>query len=254
MPALVVAVLTARDLVRRRIFAILVVFAGAMVLLSLPLSQLTIGQWRRLITDVGLGCSDLSLMLIAVVLGASLIAGDLDRRTLYPLLAKPISRGAFVVGKYVGLGFVLLAFAGIMGFGTEAMLWIAHQHGSQPVVQATIGIAVSALVVGATAILFSSFTSTTLAGIFSLAVALAGHLTDNLAYFGDRSHAPFVRTFMVGASKVLPNLERLNLKILAAHGTTLPWNDLALRSGYGLAYSAVLVILGSIAFAYRDLK
>ena len=93
MHAFVVATLTVRDLLRRRILALLVLFATALILMSYVLRDLTIGQWQRLITDLGLGAIDFSLTLLAIFVGASLVSGDLDRRTALPLLAKPLSRG-----------------------------------------------------------------------------------------------------------------------------------------------------------------
>src|SRR5277367_198634 len=98
-----IAKLTIRDLIRRRVLVLLALFAGGMVMLSYPLQMLSIGQWQRIVTDVGLAAADLSVSLLAILLGATLIAGDLDKRTLYPLLAKPVSRGTFVAGKYLGL-------------------------------------------------------------------------------------------------------------------------------------------------------
>jgi ABC-type transport system involved in multi-copper enzyme maturation permease subunit len=191
MHFLVVARLTVRDLVRRRVLVILALFAVALILLSFPLRTLTIGEWKRLISDVGLGGTDLSLTLIAILLGSTLIAGDLDRRTLYPLLAKPISRSSFVVGKFVGLATVVAGLAMGMCAMTLAMQFLARQDDfAVPILQATGGIIATALMMSGVAIFFSSFTSVTLSATFALALMLVGHLTENLAYFAGRSEGP----------------------------------------------------------------
>jgi Cu-processing system permease protein len=254
MPILQIAKLTIRDLVRRRVLVILGLFALAMILLSFPLRELTIGQWKRLITDVGLGAADLSIALIGILLGSTLVSGDLDRRTLYPLLAKPISRAAFVVGRFLGLAAILATLAFGMSLGTDAMLLLAGQPAPLVIFQATIGIATGALLVGAMSVMFSCFTSTTLAGTFGLSLALICHLNDSLAYFGSKSPSPVLRAISIGLAKGLPNLELLNLKTVAAHGATIPWGDLLSRTAYGLTYAALLIAIGAAVFSRRDLK
>jgi ABC-type transport system involved in multi-copper enzyme maturation permease subunit len=246
--------LTVLDLVRRRLLVVLGLFAVAMILLSFPLRVLTTGEWHRVISDVGLGAADLSVTLIAILLGATLVAGDLERRTLYPLLARPLTRSAFVVGKVLGLSLVLAFLAAVMGGGTALMLRLAKEPGMIPLVQATCTIAVGAILVGSLAVMFSSFTSSTLAGIFGLAVVLLGHLTENMAYFGARAQTELSRAILLGFSKALPDLERLNLKTMASHGNTVSWKALALLAAYGFAYSVVATSLGAAVFSRRDLK
>jgi len=254
MIPLEIAQLTIRDLLRRRVLVLLVLFAGGMVILSFPLRVLSIGQWQRIITDVGLGATDLSVSLLAVLLGSSLIAGDLDKRTLYPLLAKPVSRGSFVAGKYLGLIAIISLLSVGMGLGTLAVLAAAHETNLLPVLQAVAGIIMSGATMAGVALMFSCFTSTTLAGIFSLSIALVGHLTSDLAYFGIKTPALAPRLFMIAFAKILPNLEALNLKDFATNAQMVSAGDFGIRMGYGLAYATLCVALGAIIFARRDLK
>lgn len=249
-----IAGLTVRDLVRRRIFSILGLFAALMVLLSFPLRNLTIGQWSRLIRDVGLGATEATATLLAILLGATLIAGDLERRTLYPLLARPLSRASFVAGKFVGLAALLTVLIGCMTLGIVGMLALARQAiGAESLLQAAAAIALTSCVCGALATLFSCFTSTTLAATFGLALAFLGHLVDNLAYFAGRSPS-FSSKIVLASTRVLPNLERLNLKTLAAHSQSIPWGDFGLRALYGIGYATAAVALGAAIFSRRDLK
>ena len=255
MPILALIKLTAMDLVRRRIFVLLALFAFTMVLLSFFLRDLTIGQWTRLITDVGLGATDLALTLLAIFVGASLIAGDLDKRTLLPLLAKPLSRTSFIYGRFLGLFAILAALVTATSAGTAAMLWLSRQsdYGTF-LAQNGVTIFVSSFTLGSIAILMSCITSTTLASITALTCYLAGHLTSNLAYFAGKLPSGPVRWFLMGFSKLLPNLELLNLKDLASRGETISASDLLVRVGYGVAYSIITLSLGAIVFARRDLK
>lgn len=260
MPVLPVATLTIRDLVRRRVFVTLGLFSIWMILLSFPLRQLTIGQGTRLITDIGFGATDLCATLLAIFLGATLISGDLDRRTLYPLLAKPISRVSFVVGKFVGLAVVLLLLVATMSLGILAMLKLEtlsllreHPVQTVSVLQTASAVALHAWLCGGLALFFSCFTSTTLAATFSLALAFIGHTVDSLVYFATKSQS-VEGTVVQVVARFLPNLERLNLKTLAAHEQTIPWDDLGLRGLYALAYAALAIALGAAIFSRRDLK
>jgi ABC-type transport system involved in multi-copper enzyme maturation permease subunit len=254
MAVIEIAQLTVRDLLRRRVLVLLALFCGGMVAVSFPLRVLSIGQWQRIITDVGLGATDLSVSLLAMLLGSSLIAGDLEKRSLYPLLAKPVSRGSFVAGKYLGLMVIVGLMTAAMGVGTLGVLAAARESGFVPIVQGVLGIIFSGAVMGGIALMFSCFTSATLAGIFSLSIALAGHLSSDLAYFGSKTPILLPRLFMIGFAKILPHLEALNLKDYASAGTILPSSDVLLRIGYGTAYSILVVSLGAVIFSRRDLK
>jgi Cu-processing system permease protein len=255
MHAVVVAKLTIRDLLRRRLVVLLFLFALALILMAYVLRDLTIGQWQRLITDLGLGATDFSLTLVAIFIGASLVAGDLDRRTAFPLLAKPLSRSSYVFGRFIGLTAVLWGLTAVMVLTTGLMLALAQQRGTVGfLAQNALTIATGATVVGAVAILFSSITSTTLAAIAALTVALGGHLTSNMEYFGHKIEARFAKTVLLGFVKVVPNLEALNLKDLAAHGQVATGHELLTRLAYGAAYSGLCVALGSVVFLRRDLR
>ncbi len=249
-----VSALTIRDLFRRRIFVILWLFGGLMVLLSFPLRQLTIGQWSRLITDVGFGATDLCATFLAIFLGATLIAGDLERRTLYPLLAKPLGRPAFVVGKFLGLATVLAALISTMTVGVVAMLFLARQPlALTSILQTALAMIAHAWLCGGLALMFSSFTSVTLSAIFGFSLALLGHTLDNLVYFAEKSNSGAGK-LLLAATRLLPNLTLVDLKTLAAHQQAIGWGDLLGRGGYALAYTAALVALGAAIFSRRDLK
>ena len=255
MQALVIANLTVRDLIRRRVFVLLFLFAMALILMAFILRDLTIGQWQRLITDLGLGATDFSVTLMAIFIGASLVAGDLDRRTALPVLAKPLSRTSYVVGRFLGLAGLLFILTAVMVFTTGLMLLLAQQRGvSGFLFQNALTIGTGAVVLAALAILFSAVTSSTLAAIGALTLALAGHLTSNLEYFGHKIDAPVAKVLMLGLAKVVPNLEALNLKDFAAHGQSVGNPEVITRLGYGAGYAGLCVALASLFFLRRDLK
>jgi len=249
-----IAFATVQDLVRRRVFVVLALFVVAMLMLSFPLRQLTIGQWYRLIVDVGLGGTELGATLAGILLGATVVSGDIDRRTILPILAKPINRATFVGGRFAGLVVVILALTASMTLGTALSLALARQTAFLPLIQASALIACSAILVSAIAVAFSCVASPTLAGLIGITIALAGHLTDNLAYFGAKAHSATERWLLRGLSHGLPNLEMLNVKGAATRALVLPLGDIGVRVTYAAAYTIVVLALGIAAFGRRDLK
>src|SRR3954466_15966974 len=105
---------TVRELVRSKLLYNLAAFAALLIASSLAVAQLTVGQWDRVILDQGLAAVELGGTLIAVIVGGNLVAGEIARRPIYPTLAKPVSRAAFVAGRYCGLVAMLLANTALM--------------------------------------------------------------------------------------------------------------------------------------------
>ena len=108
---------TFRETVRERVLYNLVFFAILMTLSGLLLGQLSIRQDEKIIKDVGLGAMELFGTLIAIFVGVGLVSKEIERRSLYPLLAKPLSRGEFFLGKFLGLCFTLLVNVALMAVG-----------------------------------------------------------------------------------------------------------------------------------------
>jgi Cu-processing system permease protein len=245
---------TVRELVRSKLLYNVVLFAALLIGSSLFVAQLTIGEWDRVILDQGLAAVELGGGLIAVIVGVNLVAGEIERRTIFPTLAKPVTRSAFVLGRYLGLLSVLAANAVLMLGLIAFVLYFANSHISTTVAEAVLLIFVELALLGAVAILFGSFSTPMLASGFSLAVFLIGHLVGDLRAFGDRSKSGLARAAASFFYRLLPDLELLNLKSNAANRVAVPLSYVATSAAYGLAYAAVLLVLGTFIFARRDLK
>jgi ABC-type transport system involved in multi-copper enzyme maturation permease subunit len=245
---------TLRELVRSKLLYNLLIFAVLLIASSMLVAQLTIGQWDRIILDMGLAATQVVGMLIAILIGVGLVAGEIDRRTIYPTLARPLSRGTFLLGRYLGL-LLVLALNVLVMLGVLALVLHMAGYGVSPTaLQAMLLIFVELAVLSAAAIFFGSFTTPMLAAAFSLALFLIGHLLSDLQAFGQRSHSDTARLATGFAYRLLPDLSLLDLKAQAASNLPVASHAVWMAVSYGLSYAAVLLTLAVIVFRKRDLK
>jgi Cu-processing system permease protein len=253
MKVISIALNTFRENLREKLLYNLLVFALLMIGSAVLLTKLTVGEWDRLIIDLGLASINFFGVLIAIFVGISLVSKEIDKKTIFTIVSKPVPRYAFLIGKYIGLTFTLLVNTTIMVVGLLAVMSYLNASITPVLFQALALIFLEFMVVTATALLFSTFTSTTLSAIFTLAIYVIGHLTPDLKAFGQKMDGGG-RTVLEGMYYVLPNLDRFNLKGHVTHQLDVPTGDLLMIAAYGLAYTALLLMLASVIFQRRDFR
>jgi hypothetical protein len=249
-----VAANTFRETVRERVLYNLVFFAIGMTLAGFVVGQLSIRQDQKILKDLGLAAMDLFGTVIAVFIGVGLIGKEIERRSLYPLLARPLTRGEFFVGKFAGLAFTLLVNLGVMALGLYLTLW-ASGYGLDPLLMRAIGpLYLGLLIVVAVALLFSSLLrSPALATVGTVGVVIAGRFSDVIRNM--REVAPEVPPWLLdGLYYALPNLRSLDFKSLAAYGDPIPASVLAWAFAYAAAYISIVLYAGLRSFSSRDLE
>jgi ABC-type transport system involved in multi-copper enzyme maturation permease subunit len=254
MKVLAITLNTFKEAVRDRILYTILIFALFLIGGSALLAALSIGQEGKIIQDLGLSCISLFGTLIAIFLGIGLVYKEIEKRTLYILISKPIYRGQFILGKYLGLSLVLLINLTIMGAGLFSLSRV--YLGKWPWLQilALAFVYLELLVVTGIATLFSSFTTPTLAAIFSLSIFFIGHLSSDLRVFAARFGGPVSRFLMDTFYYLLPNFQRFHLESSVVHGRPLDPVTLFESASYGLFYGTSLLLLAIMVFARRDLK
>ncbi len=253
MRILSIAINTFRENLREKLLYNLLFFALLMIGSSILLSRITLGDHHRLILDLGLASINLFGVLIAIFVGIGLVSKEVDRKTIYTIVSKPIPRYAFLVGKYCGLVITLLANTIVMVAGLLIVLQIMEVPITSLIFQSLALIFLELMVITAVAVLFSTFTSATLSAIFTLAVYVIGHLSGDLKEFAKKLDD--VSQMVVNAIYyTLPNLERFNLKGHVIHHLDFGLTDMALTSAYGLIYAAFLLLLASVIFQRRDFQ
>lgn len=248
----VIAVNAFRESLRDKILYHLVLFAGLLIGLSVLLADLSITEHHKVIADMGLAAINLIGVIIAIFVGISLVNKEIERRTIYTIMARPISRTFFIMGKYLGLALTLFVNLAIMMAVFLLTLWLYHVPVERSLFQAVELIFVEILVVTAIALFFSTFTSTTLSAIFTLGLYVIGHLTADLRSMVANSESGTMKAVVDLLYYLCPNLEMLNIKGQAAVGIVVAQEYLMLASLYGLLYAGLLLAGACLVFQQRD--
>jgi ABC-type transport system involved in multi-copper enzyme maturation permease subunit len=248
-----VAANTFRETVRERVLYNLVFFGVLMTLSGLLLGQLSIRQDEKILKDVGLAAMDLFGTLIAVFIGVGLVSKEIERRSIYPLLAKPLSRTELFLGKFAGLVFTLLLNLAVMTAGLYATLVATGRSADPLLLEAVYAIFLGLVLVVALALLFSTVTSSILASVFTVGVILAGRYSDVIRNM--REVLPAVPTWLIDAlSAIIPNFQNFDFKDRVAYGDPVPFTVLAWVTVYAVSYTAIVLGLGLASFRSRDFQ
>ena len=262
-----VAVNVFKESVRDKVLYNLVVFAVLLISISYLLGQLTAGQDIKIIKDLGLASIATFGLLIAVFIGIGLVWKEVERRSIYSLLAKPLRRSEFVLGKYLGLVLTLLVNVGVMTLAFYLVLaylgWkevpIVRQSWPAPatdpaMLQAVLLIGVELMLVTAIALFFSTFSSPFLSIGLTLGLWVIGHFNADLRNFENVVASKPAAWLARGLYYVLPNFGAFDVKAQVVHGQPVDAGYVALTAAYGLTYLA-LVLVGAVAiFSRRDFK
>lgn len=245
---------TFREAVRDRLLYNLLLFAALMIGSSIVLAKLHVGYDERIYRDVGLAAIALFGALIAIFVGVNLVNREISLHTVYAMLAKPVHRHEFLLGKYLGLVVLLAIEVTLMSALFLALLWFKDSA-----VTAGMGAAIALIflelsLVTAVALFFSSFTTPYLAGMFTVALWIIGHLLADLRAFGEQSGAEAFRPLTEALYWSLPNLDRLDLKAEAASGQPIEAARVAWAALYALLYSSALLAAGVLLFRRRDFR
>jgi ABC-type transport system involved in multi-copper enzyme maturation permease subunit len=249
-----VALNTFKETVRNRILVNILVFAIGLILLSLFVGEWSMYQQAKVIKDVGLSAMSIFGLLIAIFIGIRLMVQELEQKTIYIIASKPIHRWEIICGKYLGLSITLALNVILMTIAFWFANFMVEGIIDFDLIPAIILIYVEILLIVCFSIFFSSFISPTLSALATLIVFIGGHLSEILRDFvqvyPDRGYHWLLKIIYY----IVPNLENLNLKLVAVEH--IPQSPYVLRDGiiYGLAYILVLLLITSVIFEKKDFK
>jgi len=262
-----VAVNVFKESVRDRVPYNLAVFAVLLISASYLLGQLTAGQDIKVIKDLGLAAIAVFGLLIAVFIGIGLVWKEVDKRSIYGVLSKPVTRPQFVLGKFAGLVLTLainllvmtVAFYAVLaylGWATPTVIAAAWRvPAADPILlQAIALIGVELALVTALALFFSTFSSPFLSAALTFALWVVGHFNEDLRHFEAIVDSPVAVWITRGLYYVLPNFASFDIKAQVVHGQALPAGDLLFTIVYGVVYIALVLTGAVMIFARRDLK
>ena len=253
----VVAWNTFREAVRDRVLYNLVFFALLMIAAAIIVGQISIGIEEVVIVTLGLSAISFIGLLIAIFIGVGLVYKEMDKRTLYALLAKPVRRWEFVLGKYAGLVLTLTVNTAAMAIGLfVAMLYVKHSlaHGDASVLVAVYFIALKLTIVVALALLFSSATTPLLSILYTAGLYIAGNFIQQMRTLRTDLMNPMLAMVMRWLSYVLPNFDNFDVVGAAAHGRSVPVALIWQNTLYAALYSAIVLAAAAWVFSRRNLK
>jgi ABC-type transport system involved in multi-copper enzyme maturation permease subunit len=256
-----------RESIRDKVLYNLVFFAILLIAGSYLIGQLTAGQDVKIIKDLGLSATSIFGLFIAVFIGIGLVSKEVERRSIYALLAKPIHRHQLLLGKYGGLVLTLAVNVAVMATALYVVLaymtwgvsadfaraWDAPAL-DPALLEAVALIFVELTLVTAIALFFSTFSTPMLSAALTLGLFVAGHFSGDLRNFQQVLNSPAAARLARGLYWVLPNLAQFDIKADVVHGQTVPLGYLAMSIGYAALYIAMLLAVSSFIFARRDFK
>ncbi|HJZ67053.1 MAG TPA: ABC transporter permease [Blastocatellia bacterium] len=252
-----IAINTFRESVRDRVLYNLILFVLVLVTASIFVSDLSLDMESQFTAALGLSAMLMFGAVIAIFIGVGLVYKEIDKRTIYGLLSKPVRRHEFIIGKYVGLCLTLLVNSLVMVLATE--LAILYVNGKFVLLHTAV-LAASCLVylelalLVAVALMFSSFSTPMLSALFSFAVYVIGHFSKDLLEMAALSNSATTRALLTALYYVLPNLSNFGFITEASHGRVVPLDTAVAATAYAIVYIGILLSAAMLIFQKRNFK
>jgi ABC-type transport system involved in multi-copper enzyme maturation permease subunit len=246
-----------REAVRDRVLYNLVLFVLLLTAAAIFIGELSGGQERKVIIDLGLSAMLLFGVFISIFVGVGLVYKEIERRTIYAIFSKPVGRGEFLVGKYLGLCLTLLVNVIVMGVGVSLAL-IYVSRGWDPLVvaiwPAVFLVYLELMILTAVALLFSSFSSPALSALLTFFVFIIGHFSADLKSLATSIGGMSARWLFTSLYYLLPNFANYSFITPVAHGHKPAVTVVAVAALYAICYITVVVALATLVFRRRNFK
>jgi Cu-processing system permease protein len=262
-----VALAVFKESIRDRVPYSLVLFSVILMVAAVVMSRLTAAQDLKVIKDLGLATMNVIGLLIAIFIGTGLVAKEVERRSIYGVIAKPLTRTSFLLGKFAGLVLTLAVNLALMTVAFYLMLvyqelstidWVQRGWRApalDPWLLLPIGLTLLQLtLVTSVALLFSTFSSPLLAMLLTLAIWVAGHFSADLRNFEAAVDSKAAGAVARAVYYVLPNLSALDVKNQVVHGLPIAWPALGMAVAAAAAYILLLLTAAAAVFSRRDFK
>jgi ABC-type transport system involved in multi-copper enzyme maturation permease subunit len=250
----VIAANTFLEAVRDRIWVIVILFGFVLLAGQHAFTPIALGEGPRVTVDLGLTTLGLLGLVVAVVVGGNLVHQEIDRRSIHIILARPVSRTVYLIGKWLGLCGMLWSTGLLMGCGLVALGW--HVRGPEailPLVQAVFLTCLSFSILCSLAVFFSSLSTPLLSSLYTLGVYGMGWWAIDLRNLAAKMAEP-LQTALLAMSYALPNLEVMNGRYAVAHLEPVPTAQIVVAAVYAVLYSAAVLSLAALAFQAREFK
>jgi ABC-type transport system involved in multi-copper enzyme maturation permease subunit len=252
IPILSLTRYTIRAYVKERVLLVVLIFGFILMISSHVLAPLAVGAQQKIIVDIGLGAISMFGVLLVILLGASSFSRDKEKGILTSILAKPVSRVDYVLGRFFGTVVTITMVMMIMAVLYTFIALLSDTELNGTMFRAMYLSVVEVALLTAVMTFFSSFTTPMLSAFFTLCVLIAGHLSKDLSSFADHFGGVGFKLVSGFFYYVLPNLGLLNIRSEAVHGLPLMDFYVASATVYAAFYASVLLFIASLIFRRRD--
>jgi ABC-type transport system involved in multi-copper enzyme maturation permease subunit len=247
-----IAVNTFRETIRDRVLAVIVVFALVMIAGGLWLGSISLGEQGRMMKDFGLVAVTFFGLIVAVFIAASLVHKEVEKRTVFVLFSKPVSRASFITGKFLGLCVTMAVVLAGMGVFLFLLVWVVAHEASWMLLAATAMVFVQLIAIMAVTIFFSTLGSAILASVLGICVFVAGQLSHNVLSLTRLGHNALTEALSWVVYVVIPNLSAVDVKAGVVGESTLSWGEIGVWTLYLLAYVVVVLALATLVFRRKE--
>jgi ABC-type transport system involved in multi-copper enzyme maturation permease subunit len=245
---------TFREGVRDRLFGVIGVFAVFVLVSSLVIGPLSLGEQVRITQDIGLASISLLCFMIAILVGTSIVHREIDRRTIYTVISKPVERWEFIVGKYLGLVATVSLLLGAMTILLTVVDYLVGGGFPPQILVAVLLIWMELVLLTALSVLMSTLASPILGAAFSLLFYVIGHTSADIKDLAVKSGSGSVKVVADLIYHSLPNLEYLNVRSKVINGVHVDTAYIAFASSYALLYAVVFLIIAVLVFRRKEFR
>ena len=252
-----IALHTFKEAVRDKVLYNLIVFAFLMIAASILFGSISVGIQQIIVIDLGLSSISVFGVLMAIFIGIGLVSKEIERRTIFHILSKPVRRLEFIVGKYLGLLLTLVINTAIMTVGFYLAIFYQTRHldaGDLAPLTTIYFILLQLAIVVALAIFFSCISTPILSAVFTFCVYVIGHFLSEMRWLGTTLHSNLMKTITTILYYILPNLSDFDFITRTAHGERISSALVVSNSLYALLYVTVLISASILIFEERELK
>ena len=238
----IIAINTYREIIRDRILYGLLIFAVFLIGVSLALGQLTFDEQTRISVNFGFTAIHLSVMIISIFVGCTLVSREIEKKTILTILVRPITKTQFIVGKYMGLLLVILTMVIGLSLILNVIFWQLNKPMDLSFWVGVYGIFLESCIILAVTILLSCFTRPIMVVTISIGFFLVGHWVDNLKYFSEKSASLAFYYFGQVVRYAFPNLDWYNWRSIFVYSHEIPWNQVGLATLSVMAWGTIFIL------------
>ncbi len=241
-----------KESLRSKVIISLIIIAVLIIFASLFMSPIALGETERIVKDIGLSSISFFSLLIVLLSGTRLVYQETEKKTIYMIITKPISRARILWGKYLGLLSVIFTIGIITGLFLLFVVIIAKCGLNWNLPLSILFIFLQFVLLSAIAIFFSTFTSPVMSGIFTIMTYIIGFLIKDMAFFIEKTDIIFLKWIIKGIMLIVPNFYYTDIKLQAIHSINISFPYIIFVICYSLIYSLFFMYISTLIFEAKE--